>query len=171
MVSGMLPVAGRHLGDLRIEENRADLAIAGTGAAAEDRAQHEGEPLALKLGQVETARTRPGGFADQQPMEAFDALDTEPEIVVERDQNGHPRCRCGVRQPETMIAAGIGDDDVATVSAQAVHGDRTKARRIKHSGLGETRRRSDNDDRVRNELGLPEGWRFGRRKFRIADER
>jgi len=165
------PVARRHVGDLRIEENRADLAIAGAGTAAEDGPQHEGEPPALTCGQIEPARSRPGRVAPQQAMESFDALETEAEIVVERDQDAEPRSRRRVCQPKAMIAGRISDDGVATVFAPAARDDRVEFREVERSGVRESRRRSDDDDRIRNQLGLPEGGRLSGRQFRIADER
>lgn len=133
-------------------------------------AQHEDEALALHRGQIEAARRRPGAFARQVAVKPQRTLQAQPEIAVEREHDSERLAGIGSGQPKTMIALGIGQDDVATIGALPIGGNRFQCGRIDRAGLAEPVRRGSKNDGVRNEFGSPQGGCLGGRKVWVAGE-
>jgi hypothetical protein len=57
----------------------------------------------------------PGGAADEMPLEADQAENAKPEIVVQRQQSGEPLAFLGFAKPHAMVARGVLDEDLNAV--------------------------------------------------------
>lgn len=98
---GLPGVAGNRLGTI---ERVRDLAIARLGEMAVERPDHQDEPPAMPLRDPPRLRWGPGGAANETPLEADEAKNAKPEIVVQRQQGGELLAFARFANPHTMVA-------------------------------------------------------------------
>ena len=81
-----------------------DLSIARFGEMAVERADHQDEPPAMPPREKPRFRRRPGGAAGETPLEADQAENAKPEMVVQRQQGCELLAFARFGKPHTMVA-------------------------------------------------------------------
>ena len=92
-----------------------DLTIARFGEMAVERADHQDETAAMPPRDQPRFRRRTRRAAGETPLEADQAEDAKPEIVVQRQQSGEPLAFLRFAKPHAMVARGVLDDDLDAV--------------------------------------------------------
>ena len=109
---GLPSVARNYLGAI---ERIGDLTIACFGEMAVERADHQDETAAMPPGDQPCFRRRTRRAAGETPLEADEAEDAKPEIVVQRQHSGEPLATLKFAKPHAMVARGILDDDLDAI--------------------------------------------------------
>ncbi len=81
-----------------------DLAIARFGEVAVERADHQDETAAMPPRDQPRLQRRTRRAADETPLEADQAEDAKPEVVVQRQQGGELLAFARFGKPHTMVA-------------------------------------------------------------------
>ena len=166
---GCLPRIARD--GLGAVECAGDLTIARVGEVTVEGADHQRETLAMTPGDLPCLWQRTGGTPGQTSLEADEAENANPKIIVQRQQRCEPLTCLSVAKPQVVIARRVLDDDMVAVGADGARPRRSEIDPGKFSSLGIAIRRSDKDNGGRQKLGPPDRreevcWPVG-----IADER
>jgi hypothetical protein len=152
-------------------ERVGDLTIARVGEVSVEGADHQDETLAMTPGDLPGCWQRTGGTPGQTSLEADEAENANPKIIVQRQQGCELLICSNVAKPQVVVARRVLDDDMGAVGADSARPRRAEIDAGKFSSLGIAIRRSDKDNGGRQEIGPPDRlvevcWPVG-----IADER
>jgi len=112
-----------------------------------------------------------GGASRQTSLEADEAENANPKIIVQRQQGCEPLTRSNIAKPQVVIAGRVLGDDMVAIGSVDARECWLEVNRGKFPSLGIAVRRSDKNNGGRQELGPPDRraeacWLVG-----IADER
>jgi hypothetical protein len=166
---GCLPRIARD--GLGAVERVGDLTIARVGEVSVEGADHQGETLAMTPGDLPGFWQRTGGTPGQTSLEADEAENANPKIIIQRQQGCELLICSNVAKPQVVVARRVLDDDMGAVDADGARPRRAEIDRSEFSSLRIAVRRSDKDNGRRQEFGPPDRrveicWPVG-----IADER
>jgi len=162
-----LPIPRLHSHNVRIDQNRRDLSVARAGQMPVERPYHQNQSPALECGQLHASWQPASPFTLKTPMKPQGALQTNPKIAVERNQDCESAAGRWIGHPKAMIARRIGDDHMPPVFAALIGDYRRQLRRIDGTGVTNVSGGWDKDDGVRDKLGSPKCRRGDSRQFRI----
>jgi len=148
-----------------------DLAIARLGEAGIEGADHQDETLAVTPGDLPGFRQRTGGTPGQTSLEADEAENANPKIIVQRQQGCELLICSNAAKPQMVVARRVLDDDMGAVGADSARARQAEIDVGKFSSLGIAVRRSDKDNGGRQEFGPPDRRVEVCRPVGIADER
>ena len=103
-----------------------DLAIAGIGEMAVERADHQDEPPAMPPCEEPRSWRRTRRAAGDMLLEAHQAEDAKPQIVVQRQQGGKLLAFANFVKRHAMVARGVLEDNVKPVQITATRSGRCK---------------------------------------------
>lgn len=152
-------------------EGGGDLTIARVGQATVEGADHQGETLAVTPGDLPCLWQRTRGTPGQMSLEADEAENANPKIIVQRQHGGELLTCSNIAKPQVVVARRILDDDVGVVGADGARARQSEINRGEFSGPGIAIRRRDKNNSGRQKFGTPDRrvevcWPVG-----IADER
>jgi len=130
----------------RSEERTGDLTVARVGEVTVESADHQGETLAMTPGDLPCFGQRTGGTSCQTSLEADEAENAKPKIIVQRQQGCELLTRSNVAKPEVVIAGWVLDHDMVAFGVDDARPRRFETDRGEFPSLGKAIRRSDKNN-------------------------
>ena len=151
---GCLPRIARD--GLGAVERVGDLTIARVGEVSVEGADHQGETLAMTPGDLPCLWQRTGGTPGQTSLEADEAENANPKIIIQRQQGCELLICSNVAKPQVVVARRVLDDDMGAVCADGARPRRAEIDAGKFSSLRIAVRRSDKDNGGWQMFGPPD---------------
>ena len=119
-------------------ERVGDLTIARVGEVSVEGADHQGETLAMTPGDLPGFWQRTGGTPGQTSLEADEAENANPKIIVQRQQGCELLICSNVAKPQVVVARRVLDDDMGAVGADGARPRRAEIDAGKFSSLSDS---------------------------------